>query len=76
VALGLVLYDALYDWARKIAPLEDPAPPLRLRDRPGLWLMRAHTRRALGDLDSHLLCDIGIAADAAQDESTKPFWRE
>jgi uncharacterized protein YjiS (DUF1127 family) len=76
VALGFVLYDALYDWARKIAPLEEPAPPVRLRDLVGHWLAQAHMRRALGDLDAHLLRDIGIDADVARRESSKPFWRE
>ena len=43
-----------------------------------LWIDRSRQRRALGEiagLDDHLLRDIGVARDAAQRETAKPFWR-
>jgi uncharacterized protein YjiS (DUF1127 family) len=41
----------------------------------GTWIARAQQRRALADLDAHLLHDLGIdPLDAAQ-EVAKPFWR-
>ncbi|MFD0389145.1 DUF1127 domain-containing protein [Tistrella bauzanensis] len=41
----------------------------------GTWIARAQQRRALADLDAHLLHDLGIdPVDAAQ-EVAKPFWR-
>jgi uncharacterized protein YjiS (DUF1127 family) len=40
-----------------------------------LWLHRSRTRRALADLDQHLLDDIGRGRLDAQRESAKPFWR-
>jgi uncharacterized protein YjiS (DUF1127 family) len=34
----------------------------------------ARQRRALARLDRHMLCDIGITTDAAQQEAAKPVW--
>lgn len=58
---------------------------LPLRARPGFvarlveFLTVATTRRRernrLGQLDAHLLRDIGLDASTARDECDKPFWR-
>lgn len=40
-----------------------------------LWLVRAHTRRALGELDEHLLRDIGLTSIEAKRESKLWFWK-
>lgn len=40
-----------------------------------LWRSIASERRALGDLDAHLLADIGLDRDAAEAEARRPFWR-
>ena len=39
------------------------------------WADRARTRRALKDLDPHLLRDIGVTPEAADIEANKRFWR-
>lgn len=70
---GLVLYDALYDWARK-APREEAAIP-RGAAAFGTWLGRIRQRRALADLNDRQLSDIGVAPDDARLEASKPFWR-
>lgn len=36
---------------------------------------RRRDRRLLGQLDAHLLRDIGLSPDEAETEATKPFWR-
>ncbi len=40
------------------------------------WKNRHTTRRALRDLDPHLLRDIGVPEHLAHVEGTKPFWRD
>ena len=40
------------------------------------WDARRRTRAALARLDGHLLRDIGLGADRAATECTKPFWRD
>ena len=40
------------------------------------WHSRSLQRRALADLDAHLLRDIGINRRAAAREAAKPFWRD
>ena len=40
------------------------------------WQMRSATRKSLGKLDAHLLCDIGLEPGKAQAEGTKRFWQE
>jgi uncharacterized protein YjiS (DUF1127 family) len=40
-----------------------------------LWCSRHRQRCALGELDDHLLKDIGVARDEALREAAKPFWR-
>ena len=39
------------------------------------WNHRRHERRALAELDDHLLRDIGIDRHQAQIEASKPFWQ-
>ncbi|HYH19838.1 MAG TPA: DUF1127 domain-containing protein [Azospirillum sp.] len=39
------------------------------------WVGRWRQRRALADLDDHLLRDLGISREDALRESRKPFWR-
>jgi uncharacterized protein YjiS (DUF1127 family) len=39
------------------------------------WRQRARQRRALADLDAHLLRDIGVSAQQAKHEASKVFWR-
>jgi len=39
------------------------------------WAVRHATRRALAELDSHRLADIGKTAAQARHEAAKPFWR-
>lgn len=56
VVQGLVLYDALYRWART-APHPRPEHGLRL------WLARRRDRRALAELSPRLLRDIGLTED-------------
>lgn len=40
-----------------------------------VWQERAAQRRALTQMDRHMLKDIGISRAAALDEARKPFWR-
>ena len=46
----------------------------RLRERFGLWLRRARSRRELSELDERTLQDIGVTRSQARFESSKPFW--
>jgi len=39
------------------------------------WLQRARDRRALQQLDDHMLHDIGLSYADVEHEVTKPFWR-
>ena len=39
------------------------------------WSERARTRRALADLDGHLLRDVGLDPLTAKTESQRPFWQ-
>jgi hypothetical protein len=71
---GLVLYDALYDWARK-APCEETAKISWAAATFGTWLGRAQQRCALADLNDYQLRDIGLSPDDARLEASKPFWR-
>jgi uncharacterized protein YjiS (DUF1127 family) len=40
-----------------------------------IWRQRASTRRALSQLSTAALQDIGIDQDSAAAEAAKPFWR-
>lgn len=58
---------------------------LPLRSRPGFFagivnhlalaFTRQRDRKRLGQLDAHLLRDIGLDAQDAQSECAKPFWQ-
>jgi uncharacterized protein YjiS (DUF1127 family) len=39
------------------------------------WQARAAQRRALAELEDHLLQDIGVDRATATAEAAKPFWR-
>ena len=69
VAVALVLYDALYRWARKAAAAVRPERGLVL------WLARWRERRHLSDLDDYLLRDIGLSRADLRVEIAKPWWR-
>ena len=42
---------------------------------PRQWLRRRHERRALLQLDDHMLRDIGLDRFKAREMATRPFWR-
>jgi uncharacterized protein YjiS (DUF1127 family) len=42
---------------------------------PRLWLRRRHDRRALSQLDNHMLRDIGFDRAQADEMASRPFWR-
>ncbi|MFD1624028.1 DUF1127 domain-containing protein [Azospirillum griseum] len=42
----------------------------------GLWRQRVVTRRELSRLDERMLQDIGFSRTDADEEMSKPFWRE
>ena len=44
-------------------------------DRMEAWAERRRQRRALLELNDHLLKDIGIGRGEAYREGSKPFWR-
>ena len=74
LAQGMVLYDALYTWARK-----QPAPAtIAFHALPALasvWAGRRRQRRQLHDLADWQLRDLGISRMEAEAEARKPFWR-
>ena len=39
------------------------------------WEERRATRRALGQMDDHMLRDIGLDVRSALSEARKPFWK-
>jgi len=69
---GLVLYDALYRWARKTTP--EARMVGRTERGVALWLARRRERRALGELDDYLLRDIGLSPEAARIEAGMLCW--
>ena len=76
---GLVLYDALYSWARRqpVAFSDVPvAMPTRVLSALQAWAERLRQRRDLRELDDWLLEDIGVTRQQADAESHKPFWIE
>ncbi len=42
---------------------------------PRLWVRRRHDRRALSQLDNHMLRDIGFDRAQADEMAARPFWR-
>jgi hypothetical protein len=76
---GLVIYDALYTWARKEAPPANLAEAVRSGPHHVLaavhaWGERRRQRLRLQELDEWLLKDIGITREEADGEVRKPFW--
>ena len=69
VAIGLVLYDALYRWARK-GSLDVVRPERGL----ALWLARWRERRDLSEFDDYILRDIGLTREDVRTEVGKPWW--
>lgn len=71
MAIGFVMYDALYRWASRI--------PAEAADRPergfALWVARWRERRSLAELDERMLRDIGLTSADVRFESEKPGWR-
>lgn len=39
-----------------------------------VWIERRRQRRALAQLDQHLLDDVGLTREQARHELDKPFW--
>lgn len=39
------------------------------------WVARSRQRKQLARLDARMLADIGITAEQAQSEISKPFWK-
>ncbi len=56
---------------------EEPSGRLPLREVGRRWQFcrRLHTRRQLLRLDAHQLADIGLTAEQARQEATRPFWQ-
>jgi uncharacterized protein YjiS (DUF1127 family) len=48
----------------------------RLFDQLYTWHRRVLDRRTLGQLDAHLLHDIGLSRADVEHEVTKPFWQD
>lgn len=48
----------------------------RLIDALKIALLRRRERQQLARLDAHLLRDIGLDAQEAEAECTKPFWKD
>ena len=40
------------------------------------WQDRARQRHRLGEMDDHLLRDVGLSRADLEHESAKPFWRD
>ncbi|NBB71392.1 MAG: DUF1127 domain-containing protein [Alphaproteobacteria bacterium] len=60
-------------WTHTIPHPEPPRSDLLALVR--TWYRRAHERRALAELDEHLLRDCGLSRAEASHEAAKPFWR-
>ncbi|HMJ43153.1 MAG TPA: DUF1127 domain-containing protein [Pseudolabrys sp.] len=52
-------------------------PPIRsgLIGTIAIWVVRRRQRRALAQLDDHLLEDVGLSREQARREAGKPFWK-
>ena len=76
---GLVIYDALYTWARKQAEPTSLAEvlwsgPHRVLATIQVWSDRRRQRLRLQELEDWMLKDIGITREEADGEVRKPFW--
>jgi uncharacterized protein YjiS (DUF1127 family) len=62
--------------ARYAAPPAAPRLALLLRYArlAARWMARRRQRRALAELDAHLLRDVGLTAEQARREAAKWFW--
>jgi uncharacterized protein YjiS (DUF1127 family) len=60
-------------WTHTISHPERAHPDLWALMR--TWYRRARERRALAELDDHLLRDCGLSRAEARREAAKPFWR-
>ncbi len=67
VAQGLVIYDALYRWART-EPVPRPERGLKL------WLARRRELRQLAELSPHLLKDIGLTSEQARSKGDERLY--
>ena len=47
----------------------------RVLDQVFAWHQRFRDRQALGQLDAHMLHDIGLSSADVEQEVSKPFWR-
>ena len=70
VTIGLVLYDALYRWART-TPDDARRPERGL----ALWLSCRRDRQHLEQLDAYLLRDVGLTREQVRSEVARPWWR-
>lgn len=62
---------------RFLPSLPSPAEVLvRLADVVATWERRAQERRALAEMSTHMLKDLGISRLDARREAGKPFWRD
>lgn len=41
----------------------------------GIWMERRRQRATLGQLNDHMLADIGLSRDDVWQETEKPFWQ-
>jgi uncharacterized protein YjiS (DUF1127 family) len=77
---GVVMYDALYTWARRQpgSRVDTPAGWAAMSGRVLAtlqdWSERNRQRRHLAKLDDWLLQDVGITREEADAEARKPFW--
>lgn len=79
LAHAMVMYDALYEWAVKLADEEEVfarAPRLyRSLCVLGDWLSRSRERHALSEMSLHGLRDVGLTPEDVERECGKPFWQ-
>jgi uncharacterized protein YjiS (DUF1127 family) len=68
-----IAYDAAYSRPSFSARLGDVLSAALATPR--LWMRRRHDRRALSQLDTHMLRDIGFDRAQADEMASRPFWR-
>lgn len=77
LACGMVIYEALYQWA-KLAPVENSPLFRRTLSAVGNWVRQSPERQIradLADLSDHLLRDVGLSRDDADRETGNMVWR-